>query len=420
MVSLELEGRLAEDRRFHPVVVGSRRHGRVVVDEDAVLPDGDLIVDQLDAHGVPAVSPVVGKASRWVVGVERSITMFALLLAATLRSVNLDFPLVAQVEAAVAAVNFWIAAVLVESEEVTVRALGPDVVATTAGSGVGEGVVLYGPEHALLGAPAVLRGELAQVLAVPERGPSSRGTKWADANVLVPDLAVVALQHQGALFRRELPLGSGIDAHRAAGELVLVDIVLDQHSIVPDGDPVPDVDDAVAVPLAGFFLRVFEGDIPDSVDRAGIGLGEVLVGLAVAVEDLHLAGAPQVDAAVTLFGDLVVNLEFVISEFFHRTDVVDAATDIGERSIFGGPEVFATGLAGLGGLPARRTFSIEENFPLSEACIEVPGFFLGRQVCTAKTRNTEQKDQEPCHGMSSSYQAGSLKRGRPFGLPREQ
>ena len=292
--------------------------------------------------------------------------------------------------------------------------------AATAGGGGGEGVVFYSPAQALFGSPVILGGELAQVFAVPEGGPAFAGAEWANSDIFVPDLAMVALQHQGALFRGELAVGSGIDTHGTAGEAVLVDVVLDQHAIVPDGDPVPDVDDPVAVPLAGFFLRVLQCYVANAVDRAGIGLGEILVGLAVAVEDLHLAGAPQVDAAVTLFGDLVVNLELVISEFFHRTDVVDTAPDIGECSIFGSPEVLATGLAGLGGLPALCALAIEENLPFSEAGIDVPGFVLGGQVCTAKKRNTEQKGQEPCHGMSSSYQTGSLKRGRPWGLPREQ
>ena len=61
--------------------------------------------------------------------------MLALLLAAALGSVNLDFPLVTQVEAAVAAMSLRVGEVLVEGEEVAVGALGPDVMTAAAGGG---------------------------------------------------------------------------------------------------------------------------------------------------------------------------------------------------------------------------------------------------------------------------------------------
>ena len=155
MVALQLERRLAEDRRLHPVVVGAGGHRGVVVDEDAVLPDRDLVIDQLDAHRVPAVFPVVGELRRRIVGIERAIAMLTLFLAAASGAVNLDLPLVAQIEAAVAAVNLRVAAVLVEGEEIAVGGLGPDVMTAAAGSGVGEGMILDVPAQALLG-PAVL------------------------------------------------------------------------------------------------------------------------------------------------------------------------------------------------------------------------------------------------------------------------
>ena len=70
---------------------------------------------------------------------------------------------------------------------------------------------------------------------------------------------MVALEHEGPLLRGELPVGAGIDPHRAPGELVLEDVVLDQHAVVPDRDSVPDVDDAIGVPFAGFLGHVFGG-----------------------------------------------------------------------------------------------------------------------------------------------------------------
>src|SRR5690606_20288222 len=111
----------------------------------------------------------------------------------------------------------------VVDEEVPEGLVRPDVVAVRPPLRVRERVVLDGPAQPIARATVVPGVELAQIFAVPKRLPSLADER-TDADVPVPDLRMVALEHERAAARvRKRLVAAGVLRHRAGRRLRLMD-----------------------------------------------------------------------------------------------------------------------------------------------------------------------------------------------------
>jgi hypothetical protein len=139
------------------------------------------------------------------------------------------------------------------------------------------------------------------------------------------------------------------------------DVVMDEDVVVPDRDAGADVEHAELVPLAGRLRGVGER-LETAIDGSRIVVRDLA---PVAVEHLHLDGPPQVNAAVAVLRDPVLELELVVLELVDRARIVHALRFVREGPVLDGPAVLVPVLA-LGVDPARGVLPVEDRDPLPE------------------------------------------------------
>jgi hypothetical protein len=173
----------------------------------------------------------------------------------------------------------------------------------------------------------------------------------------------------------------------ATGGFRAFDIIMDFHAVEDHRDAIADDGGFCGLPFGSRagdkFIRRFEV-INGTIPTEGGGSAAIIA------EDLYLVPAAQVEAAVGVIGDLVLEPDGKIPKFFvgHQISAVFAFFDfIGEDAIFNGPTIVTLRITQM---PTREVLAIKQGAKI---------FVLG----SSRAKSKCEQDKEESRGGSQFH-----------------